>query len=116
MHWGHSVVMRGERFKLTRAEWLAHYEQEVPKCPEPPPGADHIWPIWNRLRARTGNGDGVSPITFESIDAFVRLTGEAVTQSDIVMLEAMDDAFISQVSIERAEQAERQRQELEARQ
>lgn len=114
MHWGHSVGMRGERFKLTFAEWLEHYEQEVPKCPEPPPGVNHIWPYWNRIRARTGSGEGVSPITFEGIDAFARLTGEVVTQSDIVMLEAMDNAFISQVSIEREEQSERQRQESEA--
>lgn len=115
MNWGITVSMRDQTFKLTLKEYLEHYEAEVPDCPSTLWEVGYIWNYWNRIRARTPSGDGVSPVTFEGIDAFIRLTGEIVTQDDIVMLEALDNAFMSQVSIERAEQAERQRQEAEAK-
>lgn len=107
--------MRDETFKLTQKEWLEHYGAEAPECPKAPEEVSYIWNYWNRIRARTPSGEGVSPITFEAIDSFIRLTGEIVTQDDVVMLEALDNAFVSEVSIQRAEMMERQRQEAEAK-
>lgn len=94
---------------------MQHYGLDVPEQPEIPEGTWHIWPIWNRLRARTPAGDSVSPITYQGIEAFIRLTGEPVNSDDIEMLEALDDAFVSQISTERSEMQERQREEAEAR-
>ena len=109
--------MRGETFKLTYAEWLEHYGMDIPEQPKAMPGSDHIWLFWNRIRARTPNyGEGVSPITLESIEVFSRMTGEIVGADDLAMLEALDNAFVSQVSEERADMQERQRQEIESRQ
>lgn len=111
MNWGLSVSFREETFKLTLKEYLQHYGSDAPEAPQAPEEVAYIWGYWNRIRARTGGGDGVSPITFEAIESFARLTGEIVSRDDVVMLEALDNAFISEVSIQRTEMMERQRQE-----
>ncbi|WP_425462117.1 phage tail assembly chaperone [Maritalea myrionectae] len=49
-------------------------------------------------RRRPTSTSGYAPLTFEGIDAWVRLSGEAPEPWEIMMIEKMDDAWLSGVA------------------
>lgn len=79
--------------------------------PEPPEVEEHWsyllgW-FWELSAARTYGFGTPNPLTFSEIAAWVALTGNVATASDVAMLRAMDAALLSAAAREQADAAER---------
>lgn len=62
-----------------------------------PEGADYLWRAFQRLSGRrTNNGFGQNPLTWQEIDAFVRLSGVALAPWEIEVIERLDGLYLAQ--------------------
>lgn len=60
-----------------------------------PPGAVHVWRTFSRLHHRRASGGfGPSPITWQDLDAFIRVVRQPLAPWEIEAIEACDDAFL----------------------
>lgn len=102
MHWGHSLPSKDGAVEVTREELNDHMQVEFdPEPPIPEVGAD-AWRWWWDLNNRRNPGfEGVAPITFSDVTAWLALTGIMASREEIRWIFMMDDAFISKVSEER---------------
>lgn len=86
-------LLQGLIDRTKRPQKLKEYEAEL-SCPELPPALDYLWKIYRRLRRRTGNGFGLTPIEWPAIDAFLRHAGISLAPWEIEVIEEVDDLFL----------------------
>lgn len=68
----------------------------LPEPPEPPTEGLHLWHWFLELSgARTSNGFGPNPISWNEIDAFNRLNGLRLTPWEAETLRRMDMAYLA---------------------
>jgi hypothetical protein len=61
--------------------------------------AEHIWRWFCELDAsRQSGGFGPSPITYQDIDAYRRLTGEVMQAWEVRAIRAVDDAVLQEIA------------------
>lgn len=107
MLWGHKVGARGGQVEVTRAQYNKAFGFAVPKQPALPDHAHHAWLTWFRLNERRPASSSVCPIPYIEIESFSRLAGEQIAPDDLRMIEAIDNAYISAITEERAAAEER---------
>lgn len=115
MHWGHKVSGKDGQIEVTRADYNMSFGVEVPEPPEIPDCAVHAWELWGKLSARRPASEGVCPLSPEMIESYCRVTGETVDPDDYRMIEAMDDAYISEVGKERKAMFDRDQERSKAK-
>lgn len=111
MLWGHEIVTREGRERVTRDRFNRAFGVAVPEKPEVPEYLKYVWLAWWRLNARRPSSDSVHPIQFAEIEAFSRLSNEQFSSDDLRMIEAIDDAFIQEIGKEQKAMAERKNEE-----
>ncbi len=68
---------------------------QVADAPKLPPEGAYLWHYWLELhRARTGSGFAVNPLSYSEIEAWARLTDQAVTPWETRVIRAIDDTFM----------------------
>lgn len=73
----------------------AELEQEL-YLPARPPALDYLWSIYWRLRRRNGgNGFGVTPISWQEIDAYLRHARIVLAPWEVSIIEDLDDAYLA---------------------
>lgn len=69
---------------------------EVPEPPHVPECVEHVVQWFFELSARRiPAAAGIAPLLFETVEAWIRLTGTIVTSDEVGMLMAMDTAYRS---------------------
>ena len=59
----------------------------------------HVWNAWVRIRRRKASGvNGVEPVTWLDIDAFLRRSSVRLSPPDTDLLEIIDDAYLASFS------------------
>ena len=82
----------------------------MPEPPELPAAVERTVGQFWALSARRQRGEGgLQPLGYAEIEAYSRLTGDPITGWDIGIIIDMDDAYLSQMAEERAEESERRR-------
>jgi len=80
----------------------------IPEC------AQHVWEWWWELNARRAPGfDSLSPLSYSEIHSWILLTKRFVAPEDIRWLMQMDDAWLRQISTERKDKSEREKDEAD---
>lgn len=115
MHWGHKVSGKDGPAEVTRAEYNQSFGVAVPEPPELPECAVHAWQFWSRISARRPAAEGVCPLSPEIIESHCRLTGDTVDADDYAMIEAMDNAYISEIGKERKAMFDRDREQSKSK-
>ncbi|NAZ37146.1 hypothetical protein [Rubellimicrobium sp. CFH 75288] len=70
--------------------------QPIPKGPEPPPEAVHIWNAFMALHlARSASDLGPNPLGWAEIDAWCRLTRTRLDPWEAEAIRALDDAYLA---------------------
>lgn len=77
---------------VTERQILLARGQDVPHV-HVPIAAEHLVEWFWRLSQQRGRGEVSQPITFESIEAWSRLSGNRVAPHELVLLQDMDAAF-----------------------
>jgi hypothetical protein len=102
MLWGHELSgEEGGRSYVSRLEYNTHFGAPSPEQPEIPECGYHAWEIWWRLNARRPTGENQNPISWGEMESFMRMTGIILSVTDVTMIEAIDNAFISASAQER---------------
>lgn len=81
---------------MTLRQHLAHAGEDA-EAP-PPIGAFYLVGWFWQLSNRRGSGMGLSPITWEAIDAWARRSGNDPEPWEIGVIEQMDDAYVSKIA------------------
>lgn len=111
MKWGHTLNNREGPVEVTRAEYNENFGVEVPEAPEIPDAGLHIWEWWWRLSSRRITySEVMAPLSYSDIFHWSILTRTQISPSEIEVLFAMDDAYLSAVAAERKGQRERERE------
>lgn len=65
--------------------------------PPVPPVALSAWQAFDDLHAaRPMSAQGVTPISYTELDAYVRLTGAPLTPLDVQLVRVIDDAYLDE--------------------
>lgn len=99
--------------EVSRADYNAAFGAQhlTPEDPEIPDCAYHAWDIWWRLNARRPTGENQTPISWSQMQAFCNMSGVILTAQDVQMIEALDNAYLIQISEERRGVFDRAREE-----
>ncbi|MGH8033828.1 MAG: phage tail assembly chaperone [Lysobacterales bacterium] len=100
--------------EVTRLEYNTQAGVESPAQPELPACAEHVWFWWWELNDRRAPGfESLAPLTYAEIHHWILLTGKLLGPEEIRWLIAMDDAWLSTISEERAARQERDKEAAE---
>ena len=112
MIWGHKISKRGEQpTEVTRAQYNASFGVATKEQPEIPEAGYYAWEMWWRLNARRPTGDSQTPISWAEMQAFCVITNMLLNANDIIMIEAIDNAYLIAISEERRGAFDRSREE-----
>lgn len=92
--WARDNLVRALTWRLEKQQAGSAYDES-----DAPPiisGLVRLWNIFMQLNdTRGSNGYGMNPISFQEIEAMIRLTGNPLRSWEVEIIRAMDAAFLA---------------------
>lgn len=85
---------------ISRRERNSRFRIETPEEPEIPDVVAHVWDYFHELSNRRQSGP--EALTHSEVQSWSTLTGTPVSNDEVSMLLAMDDAYLRAVSNEKS--------------
>lgn len=63
-----------------------------------PPEAGYLWNVWEECHLARSSGMATNPISWSDLEAYVRLSGEALEPWEARAVRAIDDAYLAAIA------------------